>query len=117
MCRKDSRDIDMPLAAEGDRNTSLPFVEVCDDGRMKLARNVLSRSRASVYIRWESGPRCAYLAQEPCNEITKNYGFVSFSVVRRRRDPSQVPEVALPFVEAVELGASVEEQDVRVAFD
>lgn len=44
MRREDSGDIDMPLAAEGDRETSLPFVEVGNNCRSELSGNVLWRA-------------------------------------------------------------------------
>jgi hypothetical protein len=40
---KDGRHVDMPLAAQGDREAGLPFVEVGNDGRVGLARAKLAR--------------------------------------------------------------------------
>lgn len=41
---EDGGDIDMPFAAEGDRETGLPFVEVGNDCRCELTRNILDRT-------------------------------------------------------------------------
>ena len=45
MCGKDGGNIDVAFAAEGDRKTCLPFVEVGDDGGVQLARDVLFGGR------------------------------------------------------------------------
>ena len=42
---KDSGDVDVSLAAEGDSEAGLPFVEVGDNGAVELARDVLWSGR------------------------------------------------------------------------
>lgn len=46
---EDGRDIDMPLSAEGDSETGLPFVEVGDDSGLGL-------SARELVVSWVQGP-------------------------------------------------------------
>ena len=48
---EDGGDVDMSLAAEGDGEAGLPFVEVGDNGAVELARDVLWSVRVRGYKR------------------------------------------------------------------
>lgn len=44
---EDGGDVDMPLSAEGDSETSLPFVEVGDDGGLSFSARELMSAKAA----------------------------------------------------------------------
>lgn len=48
VCGEDSGDINMALATEWNSKSCLPFVEMGDDGGVKLASDVLNTNRSSV---------------------------------------------------------------------
>lgn len=54
---KDGRHVDMPLAAQGDGETGLPFVEMGNDGRVCFARAELSMSAGSPRAELTAGMR------------------------------------------------------------
>ena len=56
-----------------------------------------------------------HLAQEPRDQVTEDDSFVSLVVIWRTGDASSRPKVALPLVELVVAGASVEQQHARCA--
>ena len=72
--------IDVPLSTQRDCETSLPFVEMGNDGLLSLMFREF--------------------AEEPGDEVTKDDGFVGFMVVLRGRDTGQVPQVCLPFIQS-----------------
>jgi len=59
----------------------------------------------------------SYLAQEPGHQVSKENRLVGLMVIWWGRDPGHVPEIALPLVELVVDGASVEQQDLGCALD
>ena len=61
--------------------------------------------------------RNAHLAEKPCNQVAKDDGFVRLMIVWGCGDASEVPQIALPLVEAMVLAAGVKEKDVRGALD
>lgn len=89
--------VDMAFAAQRDCQSSLPLVEMCDDGRFELTRCIFS--------------------QEPCNKITENDSLVGLVVVWRSWDAGEVPEIAFPFVEALILRSCIKKKDARSSFD
>ena len=58
-----------------------------------------------------------HLAEKPGDDVAENDRLVRFVIVGRGRDACEVPEVALPLVEARVLAAGVEEEDVWSALD
>lgn len=61
--------------------------------------------------------RPAHLAQEPGNEVTKHDGLVGLVIIRRRRDPRQIPQIALPLVQSVVSRPGVKEDDLGSTLD
>lgn len=88
---EDGGDIDMALATEGNRETGLPLMEVCDDGRGKLAGYVLDGGKRIGETGVAESKRSTHITEEPCNEVAKDDGVVGFVVIRRAGNASQVP--------------------------
>lgn len=59
----------------------------------------------------------AYLAQEPCNDVSKHDRLVSFVIVWWSGDPCEIPQIAFPLVEPRVLATGIEEKDPRSTFD
>ena len=107
MRSKDGGDIDAALLAERYRNTCQPLVELDNNGSLLLVVDILADSQ-QIYIDVHRLP--SYLAQEPCNEVSKDDGLVSLRIARRRGNTGGRPEVALPLVKPPVAGTGVEEK-------
>lgn len=85
---KNGGHVNVPFSKKGNRETSLPLVEVGDHRGIGLGSDILSlRVRVRAL---EFGPE-AYLAQEPSDDVAKYYCFVRFMIVWRRGDSSEIP--------------------------
>lgn len=78
MCGENGGDVDMAFATERDGETSLPFVEVGDNGGGELTRHIL--------------------AKEPRDEVPKDDRLVRLVVIRGAGDACEVPEIGFPLV-------------------
>src|SRR5258706_5446113 len=90
MSSENGGDIDVPFSAERNCESHLPFVEVRDDGGVKLTR--------------------CKLPKEPSYKVAEHNRLVGFVVIWWSGDTSEVPEVAFPLIQAVVLRTSVEEE-------
>jgi hypothetical protein len=86
-------DVDMPLSTEGNSETSLPFVEMSNDGSLGFSASKLLVSCAKG--EW----KLTHLSKEPCDNVSKDDSFIGLVVVGRRGDTSEVPEISLPLVQ------------------
>ena len=111
-----SGDIDMALPAERNGHANLPFVKMGDYGLGQLPRDVLHASgdQFSIKERWGGA---TYLPQEPRDDVAEDDRLVGLVVVGRSRDTSEIPKVALPFIQPGVLTAGVEQDDLGGAFD
>ena len=121
---EDGRHVDMTFSTERDGQTGLPFVEVADNGRGPVAGSELvSQGKGvSCYVPLStySGHAqavSAHLAQEPRDQVPKDDRLVGLIVIRRGRDPGQVPEIGLPLVQPVVSRPSVKEDDLGGSLD
>ena len=57
------------------------------------------------------------LAEEPCDDVSKNDTLVRFVIAGGCWNPCQVPEIAFPFVQAMILATGIEEKNVGIAVD
>lgn len=106
VCSKHSCHIDVTLATEGDGYSDLPLVEVGDYGRFLVARYVLkARSEKQGYSRINN----AYLAQEPCDKISKDDRLIGLVVAWGGWDSGKVPQIALPLIEPTVCGPGIEQ--------
>lgn len=96
---KDGRHVDMTFSTERDGQTGLPFVEVTDNGRgpvtgSELMSHKKERALAAtllfqhILLVWAVS---AHLAQEPSDQVSKDDRLVRLVIIRRSRDPGQVP--------------------------
>ena len=76
-------------------DSSEPLVEMGNDSAARLMSDELG---ASVSER-TNPKRHAYLAEKPCNQISKNDGFVRLGITCGRGDAGCVPQVGFPFIE------------------
>jgi hypothetical protein len=65
---KDGCDVDVTFATERNGKASLPFVKVCYDSELKLARDVLK----GVSVAEWGTKTTTNITEEPCDEITKD---------------------------------------------
>jgi hypothetical protein len=77
---EDGSHVNVSLSTQGDSETSLPFVEMGDDGLLGLVFRKLS--------------------EEPGDEVSEYNGLVGLVVVLGSRDSGEVPQVGLPFVQS-----------------
>lgn len=87
---EDSSHVNLALAAERNSKTSLPFVEMSNDGSVEASGCKLSSA--------EFFKRSSYLSEEPSSDIAKDNGLVRLMVIGRGRNSSHVPEIGLPFI-------------------
>lgn len=98
MCGEDGSDVDMSLPAQWNGETSLPFVEMGDDRFVGLSACELKYINSDYPIVYGVLAQIAYLAEEPCDDVTKDDGLVGFVVIWRGRDAGQVPKISLPLI-------------------
>jgi hypothetical protein len=117
---EDGRNVNVTLPAEGNTETSLPLVEVGDDGLRTLASRELQtyeeEQSISLFLveKWRTG---THLSQEPSRQVSQQDRLVRLRVVWGRRNARQVPQVSLPFVKTVPHRSGVEEEDLGSALD
>lgn len=115
VCSEDGTDVDVPFSAQRDRQTGLPFVEMCDDGGGEVGGDVLSIINLLMEIIREIDTE-THFSQEPRNQIPKNDCLIRLMIIRRGRDPSQIPQVALPLVQLAVRRPSIEQNNLRRSF-
>lgn len=77
---EDCSHVNVSLSAQRNGETSLPLVEMRNDGLLRLV--------------------CRKLSKEPGNEVAEDNGFVGFVIVLRSRDSSEIPQVGFPFIQS-----------------
>lgn len=90
---EDGRHVDVSFTTKRNGETSLPFVEVGNNGGFSLTGRELPL--ASRHAKFS---RRTHLAQEPCHHVTENDGLVVLVVVTWGRDTGKVPQISLPLV-------------------
>lgn len=77
---EDGSHVNVSLSAQRNGETSLPLVEVRNDGLLRLVFRKFSK--------------------EPGNEVAEDNGFVGLMIVLRSRDSSEIPQVGFPFIQS-----------------
>lgn len=123
---KDGRHVDMTFSTERDGQTGLPFVEVADNGRgpvtgSELMSHKKERLLAATFLSQHGShpPQAvsAHLAQEPSDQVSKDDRLVGLVIIRRSRDPGQIPKIGLPLVQPVVSRSGVKEDDLGGSLD
>ena len=107
---KNSSNVYPAFSTEWQGHTGKPFMKLRDNGTLLFMIDILETVKhdSDVVIGWGM-----YLAQEPCNYVSKNNCFIGFPIIRWRRNASNGPKVPFPFVKFVIGRLRVEQKHPR----
>lgn len=87
---KNGGHVNLPLPGQWERDTGQPLVKVRDNRLFLLVAYILENCQ-SAWLSRSTHRLITDLPKEPCDEVTKDNGFIGLVVVVRRRDGGHVP--------------------------